>query len=113
MLAWCFFLSHRYHPRRRRRHHHIAQTITTESSEQILEDRFFDHLKDWVLRAGSRRQASLRKTDAVGVRENLSSGPAKPGKPFREWIRIHSGRLFLSRSTRFCSYFSFFFTNLI
>jgi hypothetical protein len=26
-----------------------------------------------MLRAGSRRQASLRKTDAVGVRENLSS----------------------------------------
>jgi hypothetical protein len=37
-----------------------------------------------MLRAGSRRQASLRKTDAVSVRENLSSGPAKSGKPFRE-----------------------------
>jgi hypothetical protein len=61
-----------------------------------------------MLRADSRRQASLRKTDAVGVRENLSSGPAKPGKPFREWIRIHSSRLFPSRSTRSCSCFSFF-----
>jgi hypothetical protein len=50
----------------------------------------------------------LRKTDAVGVRENLSSGPAKPGKPLREWIRIHSSRLFPSRSTRSCSCFSFF-----
>jgi hypothetical protein len=60
-----------------------------------------------MLRAGSRRQASLRKTDAVGVRENLSSGPAKPGKPLREWIRIHSSRLFPSRSTRSCSCFSF------
>jgi hypothetical protein len=67
-----------------------------------------------LLRAGSRRQASLRKTDAVGVREkNLSSGPAKPGKPLNEWIRIHSSRLFPSRSTRFCSCFFFFFTNLI
>jgi hypothetical protein len=66
-----------------------------------------------ILRAGSRRQASLRKTDAVGVRENLSSGPAKPGKLFKEWIRIHSSRLFSSRSTRPCSCFSFFFTNLI
>jgi hypothetical protein len=37
-----------------------------------------------MLRANSRRQASLRKTDAVGVRENLSSGPAKPGKPLKE-----------------------------
>jgi hypothetical protein len=61
-----------------------------------------------MLRAGSRRQASLRKTDAVGVHENLSSGPAKPGKPLREWIRIHSSRLFPSRSTRSCSCFSFF-----
>jgi hypothetical protein len=50
----------------------------------------------------------LRKTDAVGVRENLSSGPAKPGKPLREWIRIHSSRLFPSRFTRSYSYFSFF-----
>jgi hypothetical protein len=32
-----------------------------------------------MLRAGSRRQASLRKIDAVGVHENPSSGPAKPG----------------------------------
>jgi hypothetical protein len=62
-----------------------------------------------MLRAGSRRQASLRKTDAVGVRENLSSGPAKPGKPLREWIRIHSSKLFPSRSTRPCSCFSFSF----
>jgi hypothetical protein len=62
-----------------------------------------------MLRAGSRRQASLRKTDAVGVRENPSSGPAKPGKPFRKWIRIHSSRLFPSRSTRSCSYLSFSF----
>jgi hypothetical protein len=62
-----------------------------------------------MLRAGSRRQASLRKTDAVVVRENLSSGPAKSGKPFREWIRIHSSRLFPSRSTRSCSCFSFSF----
>jgi hypothetical protein len=60
-----------------------------------------------MLRAGSRRQALLRKTDAVGVRENPSSGPAKPGKPLREWIRIHSSRLFPSRSTRLCSCFSF------
>jgi hypothetical protein len=60
-----------------------------------------------MLRTGSRRQASLRKTDAVGVRENLSSSPAKPGKPLREWIRIHSSRLFPSRSTRPCSCFSF------
>jgi hypothetical protein len=60
-----------------------------------------------MLRAGSRRQASLRKTDAVDVRKNPSSGPAKPGKPFREWIRIHSSRLFPSRSTRPCSCFSF------
>jgi hypothetical protein len=60
-----------------------------------------------MLRAGSRRQASLRKTDAVGVRENLSSGPAKPGKPFGKWIRVHSSRLFPSRSTRSCSCFSF------
>jgi hypothetical protein len=66
-----------------------------------------------LLRAGSRRQASLRKTDAVGVRENLSSGPAKPGKPLRKWIRIHFSRLFSSRSTRFCSCFSLFFINLI
>jgi hypothetical protein len=62
-----------------------------------------------LLRAGSRRQASLRKTDAVGVRENLSSGPAKPGKPLREWIRIHSSRFFPSRSTRPYSCFSFSF----
>jgi hypothetical protein len=62
-----------------------------------------------VLRAGSRRQASLRKTDAVGVRENPSSGPAKSGKPLREWIRIHSSRLFPSRSTRSCNCLSFFF----
>jgi hypothetical protein len=62
-----------------------------------------------VLRAGSRRQASLRKTDAVDVRENPSSGPAKSGKPFREWIRIHSSRFFPSRFTRFCNCFSFFF----
>jgi hypothetical protein len=62
-----------------------------------------------MLRAGSRKQASLRKTDAVDVRENSSSGPAKPGKPLREWIRIHSSRLFPSRSTRPCSYFSFSF----
>jgi hypothetical protein len=61
-----------------------------------------------MLRAGSRRQASLRKIDAVGVRENLSSGPAKPGKPLKEWIRIHSSRLFPSRSTRSYSCFSFF-----
>jgi hypothetical protein len=61
-----------------------------------------------ILRAGNRRQASLRKTDAVGVREkNLSSGPAKPGKPFKKWIRIHSSRLFPSRSTRPYSCFSF------
>jgi hypothetical protein len=60
-----------------------------------------------MLRAGSPRQASLRKTDAVNVRENPSSGPAKPGKPLEEWIRIHSSRLFPSRSTRPCSYFSF------
>jgi hypothetical protein len=62
-----------------------------------------------LLRAGSRRQASLRKTDAVSgrdavsVRENPSSGPAKPGQPLREWIRIHSSRLFPSRFTRPCS----------
>jgi hypothetical protein len=62
-----------------------------------------------ILRAGSRRQASLRKIDAVNVRKNPSSGPAKPGKPFREWIRIHSSRLFPSRSTRPCSCLSFFF----
>jgi hypothetical protein len=37
-----------------------------------------------MLRAGSRRQASLRKTDAVGARENLSSGPAKPSKPLKK-----------------------------
>jgi hypothetical protein len=61
-----------------------------------------------MLRAGSRKQASLRKTDAIGVCENPSSGPAKPGKPFREWIRIHSSRLFPSRSTRHYSCFSFF-----
>jgi hypothetical protein len=60
-----------------------------------------------LLRAGSRRQASLRKTDAVGARENLSSGPAKPGKPLRKWIRIRSSRLFPSRSTRPYSCFSF------
>jgi hypothetical protein len=51
-----------------------------------MEENVF--LKLWnvhyLLRAGSRRQASLRKTDAVGVRENLSSGPAKPGKPLRK-----------------------------
>jgi hypothetical protein len=64
--------------------------------------------KGVMLRAVSRRQASLRKTDAVGVRENPSSGPAKPGKSFREWIRIHSSRLFPSRSTRPYSCFSFF-----
>jgi hypothetical protein len=62
-----------------------------------------------MLRVGSRRQASLRKTDAVGVRENPSSGPAKPGKPLREWIRIHFSRLFPSRSTRPYSCFSFSF----
>jgi hypothetical protein len=62
-----------------------------------------------MLRAGSRRQASLRKIDAVNVRKNPSSGPAKPGKFLREWIRIHSSRLFSSRSTRSCSCFSFFF----
>jgi hypothetical protein len=56
-----------------------------------------------MLRANSRRLASLRKTDAVGVRENPSLGSAKSGKPF-----IHSSRLFPSRSTRSCSYFSFF-----
>jgi hypothetical protein len=61
-----------------------------------------------MLRAGSRRQASLRKTDAVNVRKNPSSGPAKPGKPLKEWIRIHSSRLFPSRSTRPCSCLSFF-----
>jgi hypothetical protein len=66
-----------------------------------------------ILRAGSRKQASLRKTDAVGARENPSLGPAKPGKPFRKWIRIHSSRLFPSRSTRHCSCFSFFLTDLI
>jgi hypothetical protein len=60
-----------------------------------------------MLRAGSRRQASLRKIDAVDVRENPSSGPAKPGKFLREWIRIHSSRLFPSRSTRPYSCFSF------
>jgi hypothetical protein len=60
-----------------------------------------------MLRAGSRKQASLRKTDAVNVRKNPSLGPAKPGKPLREWIRIHSSRLFPSRSTRPCNYFSF------
>jgi hypothetical protein len=60
-----------------------------------------------MLRAGSRRQASLRKIDAVDVRKNPSSGPAKPGKPLREWIRIHSSRLFSSRSTRPCSCLSF------
>jgi hypothetical protein len=60
-----------------------------------------------ILRAGSRRQASLRKTDAVDVRKNPSSGPAKSGKPFRKWIRIHSSRLFPSRSTRPYSCFSF------
>jgi hypothetical protein len=61
-----------------------------------------------MLRAGSRRQASLRKTDAVNVRKNPSSGPAKSGKPLKEWIRIHSSRLFPSRSTRSrsCSSFS-------
>jgi hypothetical protein len=50
MLAWCFFSSYRYHyrRRRRRRYHYIAQTMTTESSEQILEDRFFDYLKGWT-----------------------------------------------------------------
>jgi hypothetical protein len=37
-----------------------------------------------LLRAGSRKQASLRKTDAAGVRENPSSGPAKPGQPL--WV---------------------------
>jgi hypothetical protein len=62
-----------------------------------------------MLWAGSRKQASLRKTDVVGARENLSSGPAKSGKPLREWIRIHFSRLFPSRSTRFCSCFFFFF----
>jgi hypothetical protein len=61
-----------------------------------------------MLRAGSRRQALLRKTDAVSVREHPSSGPAKPGKPLKEWIRIHSSRLFPSRSTRHYSCFSFF-----
>jgi hypothetical protein len=50
-----------------------------------------------ILRANSRRQASLRKTDAVGVRENPSSGPAKSGKPLKKWIRIYSNRLFPSR----------------
>jgi hypothetical protein len=64
--------------------------------------------KGVILRAGSRRQASLRKTDAVGVRENPSSGPAEPSQPFREWIRIHSSRLFPSRFTRPYSCFSFF-----
>jgi hypothetical protein len=63
--------------------------------------------KGVMLRAGSRRQASLRKTDAVNVRENPSSGPTKPGKPLKEWIRIHSSRLFPSRSTRPCNCFSF------
>jgi hypothetical protein len=62
-----------------------------------------------ILRAGNRRQASLRKTDAVGVRENLSSDPAKSGKPLKEWIRIHSSRFFPSRSTRPYSCFSFSF----
>jgi hypothetical protein len=62
-----------------------------------------------MLRAGSRKQASLRKTDAVNVRENPSSGPAKPGKFLKEWIRIHSSRLFPSRLTQFYSCFSFFF----
>jgi hypothetical protein len=61
-----------------------------------------------IFRADSRKQALLRKTDAVNVRENPSSGPTKPGKPFKEWIRIHSSRLFPSRSTRFYGYFSFF-----
>jgi hypothetical protein len=61
-----------------------------------------------ILRADNRRQASLRKTDAVNIRKNPSSGPAKPGKPLRKWIRIHFSRLFPSRSTRPCSCFSFF-----
>jgi hypothetical protein len=51
----------------------------------------------------------LRKIDAVDVRKNPSSGPAKPGKPLREWIRIHSSRLFPSRSTRSYNYLSFSF----
>jgi hypothetical protein len=62
-----------------------------------------------ILRAGSRRQALLRKTDAVGVRENPSSGPTKSGKPLKEWIRIHSSRLFPSRFTQLYSCLSFFF----
>jgi hypothetical protein len=37
--------------------------------------------KGLMLRAGSRRQASLRKTDAVGVRENLSSARPNPANP--------------------------------
>jgi hypothetical protein len=49
MLAWYIFSSYRYHCRRRRyRNHHITQTMTTESSEQILEDRFFDYSKGWT-----------------------------------------------------------------
>jgi hypothetical protein len=60
-----------------------------------------------ILRAGSRRQALLRKTDAVDVRKNPSSGPAKSGKPLKKWIRIHSSRFFPSRSTRPYSCLSF------
>jgi hypothetical protein len=66
-----------------------------------------------ILRADSRRQASLHKTDAVGVRENLSSGPAKPGKPFREWIRIHSSRLFCRVPRDLVIVFPFLLTDLI
>jgi hypothetical protein len=62
--------------------------------------------KEVMLRAGNQRQASLRKTDAVSVRENPSSGPAKPDQPLRKWIHIHSSRLFPSRSTRPYSCFS-------
>jgi hypothetical protein len=57
-----------------------------------------------MLRAGSRRQASLRKTDAVGVRENPSSGPAKPGQPLKEWIRVPRDLVVV---------FPFLFTDLI
>jgi hypothetical protein len=40
--------SHRHHHRRRRgRHHYIASTMTTELSEQELEDRLFSHFRGW------------------------------------------------------------------
>jgi hypothetical protein len=41
-----FSFSHRYHHRcHRRRRQHMAQTMTIELSERILDDRFFAYFK--------------------------------------------------------------------